>query len=840
MLSKIYCFFLVFISFLNINAQVFDDFSQFQYFNKSLWRSDTASFLVTNQELKSNNNIANATFIISHPNVLFKNAEWNMDVKMSFNPSSNNYIDWIISADSFNLKSFKNGYFIRLGGSTDEISLFRVNAGIETKVIDGTDGILNTSNNLINIALINNNDTFTLKRKTIGSNVYVTEGVYIHNATISTINSGIRIRQSTASFFNRHSFDNYYIGKIIKDTVAPVLDSFIALNPNTIRLVFSENIDSLSVKDSSNYTLSPKNNWIESIQIINSKTIQLIFKDSFTKNTLFNLTTQGIADFAANKILPQSNSFIFYQTQTPQLHDLIINELMIKPDPVVGLANKEYIEIKNISKYFLSLKQCVIKDLTSFKNLPNLVLHPDSFLVLYDIPTLNNAGDHISLWNANQELIHQVSYTDQWYQDSIKSNGGWSIELKDQSQLCLKAENWAASIHPLGGTPGFENSIKQNLPIDRVGPQIFSFEFENDSILNLTFNESFDSLSLNNLQVWVDKKAINYKIDSSKTKEQNMSLWLDFEVDKTKVQGFKISGLRDCVGNMMSDSFDWQMLSLCQRQEIVINELLFNPKTNGKDFVELYNNSPFAFDMSQFFLVNLDANNAFANYCSFPKSMIVKPYQYVLISEDTNNICSFYQCKNKNALKIKVSRLPSMPDDEGNIILINLNNQIIDSIRYQSSQHAAMIKDQNGISLERLSFDKNLWYSASSSAGFATPGYQNSQQLAVNNSNQMFALQSETLSPDNDGFEDFLSINYNLEFNDAALTVEIYDKDGRFVKQLKNNELVANQGEIIWDGTDFNNQRAAIGIYIIYIKGFSASQSAIFQKKMTCVLALKF
>jgi hypothetical protein len=33
-----------------------------------------------------------------------------------------------------------NGYFVRIGGTPDEISLYRDDAGVAVKIIDGTDG----------------------------------------------------------------------------------------------------------------------------------------------------------------------------------------------------------------------------------------------------------------------------------------------------------------------------------------------------------------------------------------------------------------------------------------------------------------------------------------------------------------------------------------------------------------------------------------------------------------------------------------------------------------------------------------------------------------------------
>jgi len=135
---------------------------------------------------------------------------------------------------------------------------------------------------------------------------------------------------------------------------------------------------------------------------------------------------------------------------------------------------------------------------------------------------------------------------------------------------------------------------------------------------------------------------------------------------------------------------------------------------------------------------------------------------------------------------------------------------------------------------------KNNWFSASVSENYATPGYKNSQQKITQKNTTLFQLESKTFSPDNDGFEDFLSINYLVPYNDLTISINIYDANGRFVKKLANNELLASEGRILWDGSNFNNARCEMGIYIIEIIGVSASNKKIVKEKMSCVLALPF
>ena len=53
--------------------------------------------------------------------------------------------------------------------------------------------------------------------------------------------------------------------------------------------------------------------------------------------------------------------------------------------------------------------------------------------------SLVNTGTTLVLRDAQDAIIHHVSYTDSWYQNSIKQNGGWSLEMIDPQNPCAGA-----------------------------------------------------------------------------------------------------------------------------------------------------------------------------------------------------------------------------------------------------------------------------------------------------------------------------------------------------------------------------------------------------------------
>jgi hypothetical protein len=187
--------------------------------------------------------------------------------------------------------------------------------------------------------------------------------------------------------------------------------------------------------------------------------------------------------------------------------------------------------------------------------------------------------------------------------------------------------------------------------------------------------------------------------------------------------------------------------------------------------------------------------------------------------------------------------MPSFNDDEGNVILLNFQGKIIDRVNYKDDWHFKLIDNEEGISLERIDFivpsqNSDSWHSASFSSGYGTPTAKNSQFKTGNFATGEITVNPKTFSPDNDGLDDILSINYNLTNRGYLANVTIYDASGVLVKQLKKNDLLGFTGSWIWDGLNDKNQKMATGIYIIYTEIFALTG----QKKKfknTVVLARK-
>ena len=105
-------------------SQVAENFSDGEINVNPSWTGDLSSFTVINEQLRSNNQTANSTFYISTPSTLATEAQWELFVNLQFATSGSNYVDVFLTSDVQNLSTPNNGYFIRVGGTQDEVCLY--------------------------------------------------------------------------------------------------------------------------------------------------------------------------------------------------------------------------------------------------------------------------------------------------------------------------------------------------------------------------------------------------------------------------------------------------------------------------------------------------------------------------------------------------------------------------------------------------------------------------------------------------------------------------------------------------------------------------------------------
>ena len=529
-------------------------------------------------------------------------------------------------------------------------------------------------------------------------------------------------------------------------------------------------------------------------------------------------------------------------------YDIIITEIMADPSPPAALPEYEYIELKNISGKPIDLIGCKLateNNSASFSR--SIILPPDSFLIccsntaalslqqfgkaigLSAFPSLGNETGIIQLISPQSNIIHAVSWQPGWHRNPIKAKGGWSLEMISTAQYCTGAANWAASMDERGGTPGRTNSIDADLP-DELAPALLR-TYTTDSLhIIAIFDEPVDSTGA--------ASPANFRLEgiqppllcqSMPPLFTEVQIRLPAAMQEQQVFKLSVSNLRDCHGNSvgMINTAKAGRASPASAGDIVINEILPDPPPDGDDFAELLNTGKKIIELSTLYFSNRNSAQALIN------SKPVSPFPFLLFPGDYLAICSTpewlgqkYLLKDRSAI-LGVNSLPSLPNEEGILVLSNTAAQIIDEVSYNAGWHFPLLQSAEGISLERIdplrAASQNNFMSAATTAGGGTPGYVNSQYKSLAAIQGSFQLASKSFSPDLDGHDDLLHIQYQMNAPGAAGTIQVFDMEGNLIRKIAVNALLGITGSFSWDGLGENKQPLPTGIYIIHASWFNTN-----------------
>lgn len=307
-----------------------------------------------------------------------------------------------------------------------------------------------------------------------------------------------------------------------------------------------------------------------------------------------------------------------------------------------------------------------------------------------------------------------------------------------------------------------------------------------------------------------------------------------------------ISGVQDQNGNTAEDAEMNFLFYIPKEKDLVINEVLFDPHTDGNDFVEIYNCSGVSIDLKDIALATRDKETDSISDLSplANENFLIEAEDYMAFTDSKDGVMRFYISQNEGGI-IEVSDLPTYSNESGKVLLVYADTLILDEFEYREDMHFELLDDTEGVSLERINYDassqeENNWHSASEFSGFATPAYKNSQFREIPDAGdaEVF-VEPEVFSPDNDGMDDFAEIRYRFDEAGYVANVFIYDAYGRMIEQLGNNVLLSREGKLQWDGIFETGEKAPVGIYVILFEAFDLNgNKKVFKRTVT--LAAKF
>lgn len=862
-MKTIYLLLLLFPVFLF--AQLTDDFKDGDFTKNPAWIGLQEKFIVNSaSQLQLNDTTASSAYLVTE-NSLSSDIEWRCWIKLSFSPSANNNARMYLLSDQPDLSSPLNGYFIQLGesGSNDAIELFKQEGESLTSVCRGTDGLLASSFTLRLKIKRSNDGIWQVFADPTGGENFQLEAEGNEASILSTAWFGFYCLY-TSSNSTKMYFDEIYVGPEIVDNEPPVLVSASIVSDSSLRLSFNEALDKNSAETLTNYIVNNGigNPSIAELNQDNVTEVSLYFANHFENEMNYILSVSGVKDLSGNEILPQNMEFSFYQ---PQAFDVVINEIMADPSPAVGLPDHEFLELFNQTNKTIDLNGWILTIGASEKLFGPVQILPEGYLILahedaeaelsafgsfygFSSFALTNTGQILFLADKEGNLISSISYTDDWYKDPDKEDGGWTLEQINPKNICSQGDNWQASTDISGGTPGAINAVYN---LSELMPEVKRLELVADNLLRLYFNQAMDAISL--------ADVVNYNVDHDIGNPQETFAiedqpgTIELYFGQTFLPGVVyeltvFNTVTNCIGKPpVSDTIIvFGIGDEAFENDLIINEILFNPWTNGVDYVEIYNRSDKVIDLSLIRIGTVKVSPPNPPDTSFysitDQQLLFVPGTFGLLSASPETVKSQYLTENPNGF-IKVDPFPAYNNDDGTCLLINHKGLILDALDYTEDMHYPLLNYVDGVSLERTNFnnptdDKNNWHSAAEAVGFGTPAYQNSQYIAENSFSDDINVEPEIFSPDNDGYHDIVRINYNFDQPGYMMTVNIFNAGGNLVRKLVNNQYLGTKGSVNWDGIQDDNTKAVVGIYVFFIQVYDLN-GAVKKYKKTAVLATK-
>ncbi len=422
--------------------------------------------------------------------------------------------------------------------------------------------------------------------------------------------------------------------------------------------------------------------------------------------------------------------------------------------------------------------------------------------------------------NSNNLTIDSISYNLDWYRDIDKQQGGWTLELIDPQNPCGEQDNWIASEDPAGGSPGRQNAVFANKP-DLTPPLLVAAFPESSTGLLLTFNEKLERSAIEAESFTLLPATAVSKASFTDTGLKTVRLEVK-DLQPRVLYTLNINHVYDCNHNeIQSSQFSFGLPEKADSLDVVVNEILFNPKPGGVDFVEVVNVSEKFLNLKDWKLAGYK-NNVVSNPVSlFIENTLLPPSAFAVFTTDPTIVKMQYA--NSEEKSFHKTSMPSLPDGEGSVVIVNDSGEILDAVLYSKDWHSVFIKNEEGVSLERIdlkssSNDPVNWTSASASQGFGTPGLSNSQARKENAMDEEVVIVPEIFSPGTPA-NDFVQIRYRLG-QGAVANVKVYDPQGHILRTLATNETLATEGFLRWDGEKEDGIKARMGYYIVWFEIF--------------------
>jgi hypothetical protein len=846
-------------------AQFSDSFSDGDFVANPEWIGASSWFIVDagKQALRLNAPAEAGEASLFTASTSMEEAIWQFRFSLGFNPSSANYAKVYLAADATETSQLHRSFYLVLGSSDDNVSLWQLKNGQHELLIEGLAGRLNISAPEGEIRVTRHRGGELILETNVGEG-WQEEGRVEGTEGFSSVWFGLSCRY-TATRSALFWFADFLVeGEAYADTVPSRVEVCEVLDSRTVEIKFSREIISETF-DVQSFFWQDSGPGIDSVAWLNPLTANIYLARDYPNGQVLQAGLQSVLGINGAPAEDVAFTLYFYKTQR---NDLVFTEVMANPLPSLDLPGTQYLELYNRGEQPINVSGFKLDAGTKRAVLADYVLFPGDFLLMVpadqvdawsfvenkielpDWPSLPVTGTDLVLRDKFGDVISVLQYNREMGYEGYKRDGGWSLEVRDANNLSGDIFNWDYGIDIKGGTPGMKNSLSTDFT-DILAPRIESVFLKSDSCLVLRMTEPMDPSFLSELDdSWFLPSGLSVRF-CHLTEPFHSSLEICFASKIPESRRYEMGfGLipTDLAGNPLKEinpvAFGRPLVA--QPFDVVINELMYDPPEDGADFVELYNRSDKNIDLSELYLSR-------TNETGLPETLVpvstervtIFPGEYLVLTSDKDWLTKNYKVAEERSV-LMMTRMPNYVNTGGTVVLSDKRALVIDSFTYSEAMHYQLLGATKGVSLERLDanaptqHDSN-WHSASADDNYATPGRKNSQSLNTSElkPDDFLFLNPEVFTPNQDGVDDLLLISYAFEKPGYNCSVTIYNRAGQPVRYLVNNELAGTSGFYSWDGLNEQNARCPTGIYVVLFKCFHPS-GEVKEVKKVAVLSTKF
>jgi len=466
---------------------------------------------------------------------------------------------------------------------------------------------------------------------------------------------------------------------------------------------------------------------------------------------------------------------------------LLINEFMYAPES----GESEYVELYNNSEEDINLQYWQIGDQSGsdviteneliLKSHNYLAVAEDSAyfdqwseeraLLLAPLPSLNNSGDSIKIIDPSQLVIDSLYYTSSW-----GNKRGVSLEKTDPEAASNSTINWEQSIHELGGTPGFVNSVNLKdfdlaIVADSTGIPVEKI-FSGDTVDFIYTIKNIGKENSKEFKISIYKSPSDTLFIEPDTTIDYLSLEKGLSFMDTVQISFTDPGLHYIKTEIqyaedenVENNGDIKMIAVgFPNKSMVINEIMYDPETGKPEWFEVANISGKPINAKNWLF--RDSQNTI--HIATEQSIEIPADSFAVIS---NADMSLYE--NFSGILLQSATFPTLNNSGDSLILLDPVGNYIDSLEFSSEWG-----NSKGVSLERKSTEQEsnsfINWSLSKNEKGSTPGFTNSIAL------KDFDLGIDTI---------YLKKENILENQDAVLVLKIENNGS---KTITNFDLAIN------------------------------------------------